>query len=174
MSQHQFSMKILRIWQTWFCTMLNISQTMGKVSECAVMLTNLLSLTYFFVSKNNKILIPLFIFDLCKLNSQVGLSLNFNSTLQQWANLTALYRTPCLWKPSDCTSGATLAMWMKANQSGGQWEGILSTVDYEWRIERWIIHWKNPEDLQYTKKFDTIFSAFLCFFFGETMKYWKH
>ncbi len=78
---------------------------------------------------------------LVKHNLQVGLSLNFNPEHKQWANVTALHRTHCLWKPTKCTTGATLALWIKTQLFDQTFEGILTTMDDEWQSERWLIGW---------------------------------
>ncbi len=83
------------------------------------------------------------------LKLQVGLSLHCNASQSQWANLTALHRTPCLWRPSKCTSGATLAMWIKTRQREGGFEGIFSTIDEASSRERWRLRWTDTGDLKY-------------------------
>ncbi len=81
--------------------------------------------------------------------SQVGKGLNFDPTQMQWANLTALYKVPCLWIPSECYSGATLAMWLKTRKTGGGFEGIFGTSDNQWKSEKWMIIWTDDSKLGY-------------------------
>ena len=83
----------------------------------------------------------------------MGLGLHFEPGHNQWASLTALYRVPCLWKPSHCTSGATVAVWIKTSHVTQDYGGIFSTMYHDWRRQRWIIGWTPTGNLQYILRF---------------------
>ncbi len=72
---------------------------------------------------------------------QVGQALHFDPIQLQWAALTALYREPCFWKPSDCTAGATLAMWIKTPETGSSTVGIMGSRDTAGR-QGWAVEIK--------------------------------
>ncbi len=79
---------------------------------------------------------------------QVGNAIYFNAALKQWAKVPSLHRVPCLWQPSQCRGGATVAMWLKLQQQTNGWQGIFGTSDTSAEEERWNIYSKNGQGLR--------------------------
>ncbi len=68
---------------------------------------------------------------------QVGKGIDFDPSQSQWVKLPALFQVPCIWKPSQCTSGATIAIWLKSEDGLETYEGILGTHDTSPNQETW-------------------------------------
>ncbi len=70
------------------------------------------------------------------------MALHFDPIPRQWAKLSLLQGVRCLWKPSECCSGATVAMWLNTMRvAGSDSQSIVGTQNMSWHEQRFIVFW---------------------------------